>query len=102
MISFLKRGFKVLLFAAFFAAYAMPTHAVDVPAPAADAPLTSSSDSQTLVLAGGCFWGMQAVFEHVKGVDKVTAGYAGGSPDTANYETVSTGSTGHAESVEII
>jgi peptide-methionine (S)-S-oxide reductase len=53
------------------------------------------------VLAGGCFWGIQAVFEHVKGVTAVTAGYSGGGADTAQYETVSTGTTGHAESVQV-
>ena len=70
-----------------------------VPAPTiADAPATGM---QTAVLSGGCFWGMQGVFEHVKGVKQVVAGYAGGAKDTAQYETVSTGTTGHAESVEI-
>lgn len=53
------------------------------------------------VLAGGCFWGMQAVFEHVRGVTRVVAGYSGGSAATAHYETVSTGLTGHAESVQV-
>jgi len=53
------------------------------------------------VLAGGCFWGMQLVFESLRGVDRVVAGYAGGNADTAHYEIVSTGATGHAESVEI-
>ncbi|HTT03137.1 MAG TPA: peptide-methionine (S)-S-oxide reductase MsrA [Steroidobacteraceae bacterium] len=56
---------------------------------------------QTAVLAGGCFWGTQAVFEHVKGVRRVVAGYAGGSRDFATYEQVSTGRTGHAESVQV-
>jgi peptide-methionine (S)-S-oxide reductase len=55
----------------------------------------------TAVLAGGCFWGVQGVFEHVKGVRRVLSGYAGGAQSTADYETVSTGSTGHAESVQI-
>ena len=57
--------------------------------------------SQTAVFSGGCFWGVQGVFEHVKGVTKVLSGYAGGSAATARYETVSTGTTGHAESVRI-
>jgi peptide-methionine (S)-S-oxide reductase len=56
---------------------------------------------QTAVLAGGCFWGVQGVFEHVRGVQKVVAGYAGGERSTAEYETVSSGATGHAESVKI-
>lgn len=57
--------------------------------------------TQKLVLAGGCFWGMESVFEHTKGVQSAVAGYAGGDVSTAHYETVSSGSTGHAESVEI-
>jgi peptide-methionine (S)-S-oxide reductase len=56
---------------------------------------------QHVVLAGGCFWGMQAVFEQLRGVTKVVAGYSGGSASTAHYETVSTGTTGHAESVDV-
>ena len=55
----------------------------------------------TAVLAGGCFWGVDAVFKHVKGVTGVTSGYSGGAGDTAQYETVSTGTTGHAESVKV-
>lgn len=57
---------------------------------------------QTAVLAGGCFWGVQGVYEHVRGVRKVIAGYAGGDKSTAQYETVSSGTTGHAESVKIV
>src|SRR5947209_9584072 len=56
---------------------------------------------QTAVFAGGCFWGVEAVFEHVKGVNSVTSGYSGGTKETANYETVSSGRTDHAESVMI-
>ena len=73
-----------------------------VPAPAVDATLASAKGEQTAVVSGGCFWGIQAVFAHVKGVVRATSGYAGGSQKTANYETVSTGETGHAESVEIV
>lgn len=69
--------------------------ALMLPAPA------PAATTQKVVLAGGCFWGMQAVFEQLRGVDKVVAGYAGGSKDTAHYEMVSEGNTGHAESVEI-
>ncbi|MFY9664640.1 MAG: peptide-methionine (S)-S-oxide reductase MsrA [Candidatus Cybelea sp.] len=61
----------------------------------------ANASSQRVVFAGGCFWGMQLVFESLKGVDSAVAGYAGGSADTAQYDTVSTGTTGHAESVEI-
>jgi len=60
-----------------------------------------SKATQQIVLAGGCFWGMEAVFESLKGVTNVVAGYAGGSKDTAHYDMVSTGDTGHAESVQI-
>lgn len=74
---------------------------VVLPAPAVDNPRQAGA-SQTAVLAGGCFWGMQGVFEHVRGVQRVLAGYSGGSRSTAQYETVSDGNTGHAESVQII
>jgi len=57
--------------------------------------------SETAILAGGCFWGVQGVFQHVKGVQRAVSGYAGGTADTAHYETVAGGSTGHAESVQI-
>jgi peptide-methionine (S)-S-oxide reductase len=72
-----------------------------IPAPAVDEPSAAGSGSETAVLAGGCFWGVQGVFQHLKGVKQVLSGYAGGSKDTAEYETVSTGRTGHAESVSI-
>ncbi len=71
------------------------------PDPAVDIPATEAHGQQTAVLAGGCFWGMEAVFEHLKGVTKVVSGFAGGEKSTAHYETVSTGTTGHAESVQI-
>ena len=70
------------------------------PAPAY-APADPASQ-ETAILSGGCFWGMQGVYEHVKGVRHVYAGYTGGSAATAQYETVSTGTTGHAESVQIV
>jgi peptide-methionine (S)-S-oxide reductase len=73
--------------------------AVVIPAPAMDAP--ASDGIQTTVIAGGCFWGVQGVFQHTAGVVNAISGYAGGSKSTADYNTVSTGSTGHAESVEI-
>ena len=72
------------------------------PKPSVDAPLASSKSEETAVLAGGCFWGIQAVFEHLKGVVSSTAGYSGGAAKTAHYEDVSTGSTGHAESVKVV
>jgi len=72
-----------------------------IPDPTIDAPLAKAKGEQTAVLAGGCFWGIEAVFEHVKGVTHVESGYAGGSADSADYRTVSSGRTGHAESVHI-
>lgn len=76
--------------------------AVKIPDPAQDAPLAKTSSQAAVVFAGGCFWGIQAVFKHVKGVTSATSGYSGGSAATAHYEIVSTGQTGHAESVKII
>jgi peptide-methionine (S)-S-oxide reductase len=72
-----------------------------IPAPALDEPAGSPGASETAVLAGGCFWGVQGVFQHVKGVSAAVSGYAGGEAATAQYETVGTGTTGHAESVRI-
>ena len=72
-----------------------------VPSPSVDAALATNRSDQTVVLAGGCFWGIQAVFQHVKGVISATSGYSGGASATAEYERVSTGETGHAESVKI-
>jgi len=72
------------------------------PAPAVDAPLATAKSRQTAVLAGGCFWGLQAVFEHLKGVSSVTSGYAGGYVKSPSYESVNMGVTGHAETVSII
>jgi peptide-methionine (S)-S-oxide reductase len=73
-----------------------------VPAPAVDASRAASAGKQTAVISGGCFWGIQAVFQHVKGVTSATSGYAGGAANTAEYEMVSSGNTGHAESVQIV
>ena len=71
------------------------------PIQAAEGAPAAPGSRQEAVFAGGCFWGVDAVFKHVKGVDRVVAGYAGGGPSTAQYEVVSTGTTGHAESVEV-
>jgi peptide-methionine (S)-S-oxide reductase len=76
--------------------------AAAVPAPAVDAARASAPGQQTTVFSGGCFWGVQAVFQHVKGVITATSGYSGGKAKTAEYELVSTGETGHAESVQIV
>ena len=74
---------------------------VAVPDPAADAPLAKGKTTETAVLAGGCFWGVEGVYEHVKGVTNVVSGYAGGTAQNPTYDQVSTGSTGHAEAVRI-
>jgi peptide-methionine (S)-S-oxide reductase len=83
--------------------FAAPTRAAEdavvIPAPAMDA--APASGLQTAVVAGGCFWGVQGVFQHTAGVVNAVSGYAGGTKATADYQTVSTGRTGHAESVEI-
>jgi peptide-methionine (S)-S-oxide reductase len=72
-----------------------------IPPPAVDLPSATDGQPQTVVLAGGCFWGVQAVFQHVKGVEQAVSGYAGGEQATAQYEEVGTGRTGHAESVKV-
>jgi peptide-methionine (S)-S-oxide reductase len=69
--------------------------------PALDEPANSQAASEVAVLAGGCFWGVQGVFQHVEGITSAVSGYAGGAANAAHYEMVSTGTTGHAESVRI-
>jgi len=98
-----SRAFAVLLVAAAASLQPLPLAAAasPLPAPATDIPAASVKGPQTAVFAGGCFWGVEAVFRHVKGVTKAVSGYAGGGPKTADYEMVSTGMTGHAESVEV-
>ena len=76
--------------------------AVVVPAPTSDLPAPSGLALQTAVLAGGCFWGVQGVFQHVAGVKSAVSGYAGGSSSTATYEQIGTDTTGHAESVRVV
>jgi peptide-methionine (S)-S-oxide reductase len=88
----------LFLFAAF---HNSTSAATSLPDPSVDAKLTPQKSHAKLVLAGGCFWGLQAVFEHVKGVSHVTAGYSGGTLKNPSYEQVSNGDTGHAESIEI-
>ncbi len=75
--------------------------AVPLPAPAIDIPAAAGTGAQTAVFAGGCFWGVEAVFRHVKGVTRAVSGYAGGSAKTADYDMVSSGTTGHAEAVQV-
>jgi peptide-methionine (S)-S-oxide reductase len=100
-------GFRVGIVAAVVVAVALPWiraragAAVALPAPAVDVPPDANTGKQTVVFAGGCFWGVQAVFQHVKGVVEATSGYAGGAADSAKYDLVSTGETGHAESVRV-
>jgi len=99
-----RGGFIVAMFAAAFGLlfvqrYANASRAVVVPAPALDLP--STAKTETAVFAGGCFWGIQAVFQHMKGVASATSGYAGGWTDRPSYEMVSSGTTGHAESVRV-
>jgi peptide-methionine (S)-S-oxide reductase len=73
-----------------------------IPDPAVDETLASQKGQETVVISGGCFWGIQAVFQHVKGVTRATSGYSGGTVKNPNYELVSSGTTGHAESVEVV
>ncbi|MEP6964711.1 MAG: peptide-methionine (S)-S-oxide reductase MsrA [Polaromonas sp.] len=75
--------------------------AVKLPAPALDMPTGTENARETAVFAGGCFWGVQAVFQHTQGVLNAVSGYAGGAKESANYRNVGTGQTGHAESVQI-
>ncbi|HVR82245.1 MAG TPA: peptide-methionine (S)-S-oxide reductase MsrA [Luteimonas sp.] len=85
---------------------ALPDAKLDAPLKAANSDAASSNavkpDDAVAVFAGGCFWGVEAVFEHVKGVKQATSGYAGGDATAAQYDTVSTGETGHAESVKVV
>ena len=74
----------------------------EFPRPAMDQPTSPTKGKEVAVISGGCFWGIQAVYEHTKGVISATSGYTGGTADTASYETVSSGQTGHAESVKIV
>lgn len=75
--------------------------AVSLPTPAVDVPVAQAKSPQTAVFAGGCFWGVEAVFRHVKGVSSAVSGYAGGAVKSPGYALVSTGTTGHAESVKV-
>ena len=92
----------LVLFAAKITSGASRTSEGPVSAPALDARLTAGATEDTAVFAGGCFWGVEAVYDHVKGVKKAISGYAGGNVASPSYEQVSTGDTGHAESVEVI
>jgi peptide-methionine (S)-S-oxide reductase len=95
--------FSLSLVPAFFLAASLLSAGPKAPFPDAvvDEPVASAKAKQTAVLAGGCFWGVEAVFDKLKGVTDAVSGFAGGDRSTAHYETVSSGSTGHAESVKI-
>jgi peptide-methionine (S)-S-oxide reductase len=93
-------AFVLIVFSAFFSCRAGSVH--DIPAPAVDEAKAPSPRKELAFFAGGCFWGVQAVFQHVKGVIKVTSGYSGGTLKNPDYEEVSSGATGHAESVEVL
>src|SRR5580693_8252930 len=103
MRSFASRLSVLLLLTALLGAVACTAsdRAVTIPNPAVDAALAKTKSQETAVISGGCFWGIQAVFQHVKGVTNATSGYSGGAANTAQYELVSNGDTGHAESVKI-
>jgi peptide-methionine (S)-S-oxide reductase len=90
----------LLIFAAF--RHNSASAATALPDPTVDESLSTQKAQATLVVSGGCFWGIQAVFQHVKGVTNATAGYSGGTVKNPDYEEVSSGTTGHAESVEIV
>jgi peptide-methionine (S)-S-oxide reductase len=105
MSSFRSRSFavfSVVALACLVAFSAGSRASAPVPNPALDATLATAKSEQTAVISGGCFWGIQAVFQHVKGVISATSGYSGGEAKTAKYERVSDGDTGHAESVKIV
>jgi peptide-methionine (S)-S-oxide reductase len=89
-------------FAAFNSRAKSPRTNTAFPKPAVDQPVATAKGKEVAVISGGCFWGIQAVYEHTKGVISATSGYAGGTADTAQYETVSSGRTDHAESVKIV
>jgi peptide-methionine (S)-S-oxide reductase len=90
-----------LVLLALLGSAASPAAYGQIPAFAGESLSPGAKGEQVAVLAGGCFWGVDAVFKHVRGVSSVVSGYSGGSAETAQYETVSTGATGHAESVKI-
>src|SRR5829696_321877 len=96
MSGVLLRALAVTLLGSTLACGAATANSVAIPDPALNAPLAAAKGERTAVLAGGCFWGIEAVFEHVKGVTDVTSGYSGGTTNTADSEMIGTGRTGHA------
>ena len=99
MHTFILLGSLLILVGFTFACSTADASSTPLPDPEIDAPLAKAKGEQKAVLAGGCFWGIEAVFEHVKGVSDAKSGYAGGDAASADYRKVSSGTTGHAESV---
>src|SRR6266705_2878783 len=96
-----RRVLILLLLTVTAACGAVGATSMPVPPPQVDIPLAAKKGEATAVVAGGCFWGVQAVFQHLRGVTRATSGYAGGTAAAAHYDIVSSGLTGHAESVEV-
>lgn len=101
MAPMLRRAVVLVALAAAVACGTAKAASGPVPAPMVDQPLAKTKGQRVAVVAGGCFWGIQAVYQHVTGVASAVSGYAGGSADTAHYEIVGTGQTGHAESEQV-
>jgi peptide-methionine (S)-S-oxide reductase len=97
----MSRFCRLPILIVFLGSAACATAYGQIPAFVGESPSAAAKGKHIAVLAGGCFWGVDAVFKHVRGVSSVVSGYSGGSAETAQYETVSTGATGHAESVKI-
>ena len=108
----MQNWLRILVFAAVAASFVVfaalnsrakaPHTNTAFPKPVLDQPVATAKGKEMAVISGGCFWGVQAVYQHTKGVISATSGYAGGTQETAQYETVSSGNTGHAESVQIV
>ena len=102
ILVFVAVAVLLVVFAALNSRAKAPHPNTAFPKPALDQPIAATKGKEVAVISGGCFWGVQAVYEHTKGVISATSGYAGGTEETAQYETVSSGNTGHAESVQIV
>lgn len=102
VITFGAAAVALVMFAAFNSRAKSPRANTAFPRPVLDQPVSAMKGKEVAVISGGCFWGIQAVYEHTKGVISATSGYAGGTADTAQYELVGSGKTGHAESVKVV